>query len=154
MKAAIERSRLHNPLIPSETSYEPDFRQVSLYHGLATGSYHPHARFFRLVDLLSSWTGIMGKNSSGTAECDFAVESSNRPLLIQRGFRAVASITVPGGQWFHFPHSFLKVQSIFVLFPQKFLIFFLILALRPGGRFAHPESPWLRHCLSNNIQLE
>ena len=46
--------------------------------------------------------------------------------------RAVASLTVPGGQDFHFPHSFLKFRSIFLIFPQTFLIFFLILAFRVG----------------------
>ena len=46
--------------------------------------------------------------------------------------RAVASLTVPGGQEFHFPHSFLKFRSIFLTFPQTFLIFFLILAPRVG----------------------
>ena len=43
--------------------------------------------------------------------------------------RTVASLTVPGGQEFHFPHFFLKYRSIF---PQTLLIFFLILALRVG----------------------
>ena len=43
--------------------------------------------------------------------------------------RAIASLTVPGGQDFHFPHFPLKFQSIF---PQTLLIFFLILALRVG----------------------
>ena len=46
--------------------------------------------------------------------------------------RAVASLTVPGGQEFHFPHFFLKFQSIFHIFPQTLPIFFLILALRVG----------------------
>ena len=49
---------------------------------------------------------------------------------------AVANLTVPGGQdpWqeFHFPHCFLKFRSIFLIFPQTLLIFFLILALRVG----------------------
>ena len=44
--------------------------------------------------------------------------------------RAVASLTVQGGQEFHFPHFFLKFQSICLLFLK--LIFFLILALRMG----------------------
>ena len=44
----------------------------------------------------------------------------------------IASPTVPGGQEFHFPHFFLKFQSIFSIFPQTLLIFFLILALRVG----------------------
>ena len=49
--------------------------------------------------------------------------------LLSFSSRAVASLTVPGGQEFHFPHFFLKFQSIF---PQTLLIFFLILALRVG----------------------
>ena len=47
-------------------------------------------------------------------------------------YRAVASLTVPGGQEFHFPPFFLKFWSIFLIFPQTLLIFFLILALRVG----------------------
>ena len=48
--------------------------------------------------------------------------------------RAVASPTVPGGQEFHFPHfsSNFNQFLIFFPFPQTFLIFFLILALRVG----------------------
>ena len=46
--------------------------------------------------------------------------------------RSVASLTVPGGQEFHFPHFFLKFGSSFLTFPQTFLIFFLILTLRVG----------------------
>ena len=46
--------------------------------------------------------------------------------------RAVASLTIPGGQEFHFPHLFLKFRSIFLIFPQTSLIFFLILVLRVG----------------------
>ena len=46
--------------------------------------------------------------------------------------RAVASLTVPGGQEFHFPHFFPKFWSFFLIFPQTFLIFFLILALQVG----------------------
>ena len=46
--------------------------------------------------------------------------------------RAVASLTVPGGQEFYFPHFFLKFRSIFLIFPQTLLIFFLILAIRVG----------------------
>ena len=46
--------------------------------------------------------------------------------------RAVASLTVPGGQEFQFPPFFLKFQSIFLIFPQTLLIFFLILTLRVG----------------------
>ena len=40
--------------------------------------------------------------------------------------RAVASLTVLGGHEFHFPHLFLKFWSILLIFPQTFLIFFLI----------------------------
>ena len=39
----------------------------------------------------------------------------------------------PGGQEFHFPHFFLKFRSSF---PETFLIFFLILALREGPGYA------------------
>ena len=34
--------------------------------------------------------------------------------------RAVASLTVPGGREFHFPHLFLKFQRISLIFPQSF----------------------------------
>ena len=46
--------------------------------------------------------------------------------------RAVASLTVLGGQELHFPHLSLKFQSIFLIFPQTLLIFFLILVVRVG----------------------
>ena len=46
--------------------------------------------------------------------------------------RIVASLTVPGSQEFHFLHFFLKFWSIFLIFPQILLIFFLILTLRVG----------------------
>ena len=46
---------------------------------------------------------------------------------------AVASLTVPGGQEFHFPHFFLKFLSIFLILPQTVLIFLLILALQVGA---------------------
>ena len=41
--------------------------------------------------------------------------------------RAVDSLTIPGGQDFHFPHLFLKFRSNFLIFPQTLLIFFLVL---------------------------
>ena len=43
--------------------------------------------------------------------------------------RAVVSLTVLGGQEFHFPHFLTTFRSIF---PQTLLIFFLILTLRVG----------------------
>ena len=46
--------------------------------------------------------------------------------------RAVANLTVPGGQEFHFPNFFPQISINFLTFPQTFLIFFLILALRVG----------------------
>ena len=52
--------------------------------------------------------------------------------ILNLNFRAVAILTVPGGQEFHLPHFFLKFRSIFLSFPQTFLIFFLILAIRVG----------------------
>ena len=54
------------------------------------------------------------------------------PYIESQGHRAVASLTVPGGQEFHFPHFFLKFRSNFLIFPQTLHIFFLILALRVG----------------------
>ena len=47
--------------------------------------------------------------------------------------QAVASLTIPGGQEFHFSHFFRKFWSIYLIFPQSLLIFFLILVLRVGG---------------------
>ena len=55
--------------------------------------------------------------------------SCNRPWFTFSFIRAVASLTVPGGQEFHFPHFFLIFRSIF---PQTLLTFFLTLALRVG----------------------
>ena len=46
--------------------------------------------------------------------------------------RAVASLTVSGGQEFYFPHFFLQFWSIFLISPQTLPIFFLILALQVG----------------------
>ena len=46
--------------------------------------------------------------------------------------RAVASLTVLGGQEFHFTHFSSKFDHFFLFFPQTLLIFFLILALRVG----------------------
>ena len=56
------------------------------------------------------------------------------------GHRAIASLTVPGGQEFHFPHFVLKFRSIFLILPQTYLLFFLIGP--PSGRVAHQGSPW------------
>ena len=60
------------------------------------------------------------------------VRPQKKPLFYKGRNRAVASLTAPGGQEFHFPHFFLKFRSIFLIFPQTLLIFFLILALRVG----------------------
>ena len=53
---------------------------------------------------------------------------------LEQGFptRAVASLTVPGGQEFHFPQFFSNFDQFFLIFPQTLLIFFLIMALRVG----------------------
>ena len=64
----------------------------------------------------------------------------------RRWFRAVASLTVPGGQEFHFPHFFLKFQSIF---PQTVLISFIILPLRVGESPTR-EGPGYATALINN----
>ena len=73
-----------------------------------------------LIWLLRAWWAVAKANS---------VIYSNRN---SRRTRAVASVTVLGGQGFHFPHFFLKFRSIFLIFPHTLLIFFLILALRVG----------------------
>ena len=44
-----------------------------------------------------------------------------RDWLLKIFIRAVASLTVPGGQAFHFPHSFLTFWPIFLNFPYFFL---------------------------------
>ena len=66
--------------------------------------------------------------------------ADGRPAI----FRAVASLTVPGGQEFHFLHFFLEFYQFFLK-----LIFFFIFTLLcpPGGRVAHLGRPWLCHCL-------
>ena len=46
---------------------------------------------------------------------------------------AVASLTVPGGQEFHFPLLYINFQSIFHLF-LKLFAFFLTLVLRVPGK--------------------
>ena len=51
---------------------------------------------------------------------------------IRDNYSAVASLTIPGGQEFHFSHFSLKFRSIFLIFPQTLLILFLMLALRVG----------------------
>ena len=70
------------------------------------------------------------------------------PLTLLNWFqrdRAVASLTVPGGQEFHFPHFFLWFQSNFSYFSSYFT-YFLPHFGPPGGRLPHPGRPWLRHC--------
>ena len=54
------------------------------------------------------------------------------PLWFKCGAKIIASLTVQGGQEFHFPHFFFKFWLIFVTVPQTFLIFFLILTLWVG----------------------
>ena len=66
--------------------------------------------------------------------------------------RAVASLTVPGGQEFHFPHFFLKSRLSFLIFPQTFTHFFPQFS-PPGGRLAHPERPWLHHWTDSILRL-
>ena len=61
-------------------------------------------------------------------------------LLSGVALRAVASLTVPGGQEFHFPHF----SSNF----DKFFLFFLKLFSFPSSFWPsrpHPQRPWLRH---------
>ena len=63
---------------------------------------------------------------------DFVTE---RPLLFKCPMyvsRAVASLTVLGGQEFHFPHFSSNLDQVFLLFFKLFSFSFLILALRVG----------------------
>ena len=63
-------------------------------------------------------------------------------------YRAVVSLTILDGQDLHFPHSFFKFRSSFLVFPQFFFIFFLILVLRsrtPGKALATPLIEYLEH---------
>ena len=65
----------------------------------------------------------------------FKIKEKKRNILswlISCVYRAVASLTVPGGREFHFLHFFLKFRSILLSFPQTLHGFFLILALRVG----------------------
>ena len=55
--------------------------------------------------------------------------------------RAVANLTVLGGQEFHFPHFFPQIS---INFSSNFT-YFLPHFGPPGGRVAHPGRPWLRH---------
>ena len=64
--------------------------------------------------------------------------------LFYMSFRAVASLTVPGGQEFHFPHFFPKFWSFFSYFSSNFSHFLPHFG-SPGGRLAHPGRSWLRH---------
>ena len=52
------------------------------------------------------------------------------PLLMT--CRADASLPIPGGQEFHFPHISSNCDKFSIFFPQTLLISFLILALRVG----------------------
>ena len=63
--------------------------------------------------------------------------------------RAVASLTVPGGQEFRFkfPHFFPQISINFSYFFPSNLTYFLPHFGPPGGRVAHPGRHWLRHCL-------
>ena len=66
------------------------------------------------------------------ANCQFIDRSVRAPIYHYFRVRAVASLTVPGGQNFHFPHFSSHFDKFDLFFPQNFLIFFLTLALRVG----------------------
>ena len=61
--------------------------------------------------------------------------------------RAVASLTVPGGQELHFPHFF---PQILINFSSNFT-YFLPHFGPPGVQVAHPGWPWLRHCIHDFV---
>ena len=60
-------------------------------------------------------------------------------------YRAIANLTVPGGQELHFPHFSSNLIS-FSCFSSS-LTYFLPHFGSPGGRLAHLGRPWLRHCI-------
>ena len=59
--------------------------------------------------------------------------------------RAIASLSLLGGQDRNISSIFPHFHVVSLIFPQFFFIFFPHFGL-PGGRLAHPERPWLRHC--------
>ena len=60
------------------------------------------------------------------------IKKETSPTLNRDRGRAIASLTVPSGQEFQFPHFFLKFRSTFLSFPQTSVFFFLSLAFRVG----------------------
>ena len=68
--------------------------------------------------------------------------------------RAVASLMVPGGQEFHFPHFSSKFDKFDLFFPPNFLIFFLSLALQVGNSSTR-EGPGYatgyKYCQTNDV---
>ena len=65
--------------------------------------------------------------------------------------RAIASLTVPGGQKFHFPHFF-QILSNFSYFSSNFT-YFLPHFGPPVGATCPPGRPLLHHCCYHNIPL-
>ena len=86
---------------------------------------------------------------------DFSVEWLWKFLLIcenrckfgAQGCRTVASLTVSGGQDFHFRHFFPQISINFSYFSSNFSCYLPHFG-PPGGWVAHPRRPWLRHCRS------
>ena len=66
-------------------------------------------------------------------------------IIIPFRFRAVASLSLPGGQ----DKNISSIFPHFPLFSHIFLNFFHFLPQfgLPGGRLANPGRPWQRHCL-------
>ena len=81
---------------------------------------------------LMSYFGVLNSTEIKCAWSNCTVCLQERRSCVLGGCRAVASLTVPGGQEFHFIHFPPKFWSFVLIFPQTFLIFFLILALRVG----------------------
>ena len=84
--------------------------------------------------LIKRWTDV--KTWRGCVQdADWGLHKSFQ----RKPIRAVAILTVPGGQEFHFPHFFLKFRSIFLIFAQTYLF---SSSFWPS---AHPGRPWLRY---------
>ena len=109
----------------------------------------PHFSIFSVLKvLLSPQNHNLKKNFSSKAS-KLAKSSVPKPQKLGQTSvhkaRAIASLTVPGGQEYHFPHFFHKIWIKFSYFSSNFSHFLPHFG-PPGGQVAHLGRPWLRHC--------
>ena len=121
---------------------------TSLVHYL---SRHYDICSLQVILCFSSLTFIITLNWIRSHVKYFVLEKvCSLPIQISFGPRAVASLSLPGGQDKNVSSIFL----IFLYFPSFFLIFssFSSSFWTSGGRLAHPGRPWLRHC-SDRLEI-